>query len=77
MSETTEAPRRQPAVSVMTTITDSISRTLEVKKLDALAELDLIEAAGVLTTNNRRAVQRSVVVTVESDLQQVRSERGD
>ncbi len=77
MSETTEPTRRAPAVSVSTTITDSISRTLEVKKLDALAELDLIEAAGVLTTNNRRAVQRSVVVTVESDLQQVRSERGD
>jgi len=28
-------------------------------------------------THRSRAVQRSVVVTVESDLQQVRSERGD
>ncbi len=37
MSETTEPTRRAPAVSVSTTITDSLGRTLEVKKLDALA----------------------------------------
>ena len=69
MSETTEAPRRQPAVSVMTTITDSLGRSLEVRKLDALAELDLIEAAGGQNAENARwmmmATFAACVITID------------
>jgi len=69
MSETTEPTRRTPAVSVMTTITDSLGRTLEVKKLDALAELDLIEAAGGQNSENSRwmmmATFAACVITID------------
>jgi len=45
--------------------------------LTAIGAAVLSEARTVSVGVDSRAVQRSVVVTVESDLQQVRSERGD
>jgi hypothetical protein len=53
MSDATP-PSPKPALAQPQTVTDSLGRTLTLKKLDALAELDLIEAAGGTNSDNRR-----------------------
>lgn len=61
MSETeTPAPRVMPAVAVPEMVTDSLGRVLTIQKLDALAELDLIEAAG-LNADNRAWMTRATL----------------
>jgi hypothetical protein len=69
MSETDETatPRAKPAVAVPETVTDSLGRVLTIRKLDALAELDLIEAAGT-NADNRAWMTRATLATCVSDI---------
>lgn len=69
MSETDEigAPRLMPAVATPETVTDSLGRVLTIRKLDALAELDLIEAAGA-NADNRAWMTRATLAACVSDI---------
>ena len=66
MSETT-APRVMPAVALAKTVTDSLGRVLTIRKLDALAELDLIEAAGT-NADNRPWMTRATLAACVTDI---------
>lgn len=55
MSDLSETPSRpNPAIPPPEQVTDPLGRVLKVQRLDALRELDLIEAAGGQNADNRR-----------------------
>ena len=54
------------AEAVETTVTDSLGRVLVLKKLDLLNELDVIEAAGAASSNQRWMFLATLAATVRT-----------
>lgn len=54
MSKAVETTRPAPAAPTSETVTDSLGRVLTITRLDALSELDLVEAVGGVNAENRR-----------------------
>ena len=65
MSETTTA---KPAAGELLHVKDSLGRTLGMRKLDAMAELDLIEAAGGKNADNRQWMVRATLAACVTDI---------
>ena len=68
MSDTTRPPKPKPAAGEAITVTDSLGRELRMRKLDALAELDLIEAAGGTLAENRRWMVMATLAFCVTDI---------
>ena len=66
MSET-QTTAKSPAAPVPETVTDSLGRVLTIRKLDALAELDLIEAAAA-NADNRAWMSRATLAACVIDI---------
>ena len=63
MSDTTQTTPK-PAAAIPETVTDSLGRVLTIKRLDALAELDLVEAAGANAENRRWMMMSTLAACV-------------